>query len=158
MLLEGVGNIQEAIAKLNKTGFARDLLIIDTPGSMMRIVKAAVAVADCVILPVQASILDMIAQEEAALVVDEANKDSRLLVVLSRVDGREDVEDSVKRVISRLRNRPIQINQRIAYKRAHIAGQSGAEIDRECSTEISRLWAAVQKILKEEHDGQDAYG
>lgn len=153
MLLEGVGNIQEAIAKLKRTGYARDLLLIDTPGSMMKIVNAAVGVADCIILPVQPSILDMVAQEDAAQSVTNAKKDSRLLVALNRVDKREDIEDSVKRAISQFRNKPIRINQRVAYKRAHIVGKSGAEFDRECGNEISTLWAAVQKILTEHKNG-----
>jgi len=158
MLLDGVGNIQEAIAKLKRLGYARDLLFIDTPGSMMGIIKTAVSVADCVILPVQPSILDMIAQEDAADVVGEAGKDDRLLVILNRVDGRTGVEDSVERATKRFHNRPIKINQRVAYARGHIAGLSGAELDKECTREISALWASIQKILEEHHHGKVAHG
>ena len=158
MLLDGVGNIQEAIAKLKRLGYARDLLFIDTPGSMMGIIKTAVSVADCVILPVQPSILDMIAQEDAADVVGEAGKDDRLLVILNRVDGRTGVEDSVERATKRFHNRPIKINQRVAYARGHIAGLSGAELDKECTREISALWASIQKILGEHHHGKVAHG
>jgi chromosome partitioning protein len=158
MLLDGVGNIQEAIAKLNRLGYTRDLLFIDTPGSMMGIIKAAVGVADCVILPVQPSILDMIAQEDAADVVGEVGKDDRLLVILNRVDGRTGVEDSVERATKRFHNKPIKINQRVAYARGHIAGLSGAELDKECAREISALWASVQKILEEHRHGKAAHG
>ena len=158
VLLDGVGNIQEAIAKLNRHGYARDLLFIDTPGSMMGIIKAAVNVADCVILPVQPSILDMIAQEDAADVVGDAGKDDRLLVVLNRVDGRTGVEDSVERATKRFRNRPLKINQRVAYSRGLIAGLSGAELDKECAREISALWASVQNILEEHHHGKVSHG
>ena len=158
MLLEGVGNIQEAIAKLNRLGYARDLLFVDTPGSMMSIVKAAVGVADCIILPVQPSILDMIAQEDAADVVGDAGKDDRLLVVLNRVDGRTGVDDSVERATKRFHNKPLKINQRIAYSRSLIAGISGSELDKECAREISALWVSVQKILEEHHHGKVSHG
>lgn len=158
MLLDGVGNIQEAIARLTRLGYARDLLFIDTPGSMMNIIRAAVSVSDCIILPVQPSILDMIAQEDAADAVGEAGKDDRLLVVLNRVDGRTGVDDSVERATKRFHNTPTKINQRIAYSRGLIAGLSGAELDKECGREISALWASVQKILEEHHHGKAAHG
>ena len=153
MLLEGVGNLQDAIAKLVRLGYARDVLFIDTPGSMMGIVKAAVSIADCVILPVQPSILDMVAQEDAADVVGDAGKDDRLIVVLNRIDGRTGVEDSVERAAKRFHNRPLRINQRVAYARGHIAGLSGAELDKECAREISDIWAGVQKILEKQRHG-----
>lgn len=158
VLLEGVGNIQEAIAKLNRLGYARDLLFIDTPGSMMGIIKTAVGVADCIILPVQPSILDMIAQEDAADIVGDAGKDDRLLVVLNRVDGRTGVEDSVERATKRFHNRPIKVNQRVAYARGLIAGLSGTELDKECAREISALWTSIQKILEVGHHGKAAHG
>jgi chromosome partitioning protein len=153
LLLEGVGNLQEAIAKLIRLGYARDVLLIDTPGSMMGIVKAAVSIADCIILPVQPSILDMVAQEDAAHVVGEAGKDDRLLVVLNRIDRRTGIEDSVNRAAKRFHNRPLRINQRVAYARSLIAGLSGAELDKECAREISALWAGVQKILEKHRHG-----
>ena len=153
LLLEGVGNLQEAIAKLKRLGYERDLLLIDTPGSMMGIVKAAVNIADCIILPVQPSILDMVAQEDAADVVGIAGKDDRLLVVLNRIDGRTGVEDSVERAAKRFHNRPLRINQRVAYARGLIAGLSGAEVDKECAREISAIWDGVKKILEKQRHG-----
>lgn len=147
------GNLQDAIDKLIRLGYARDVLFIDTPGSMMGIVKAAVSVADCIILPVQPSILDMVAQEDAADVVGAAGKDDRLLVVLNRIDGRTGVEDSVNRAAKRFHNKPLRINQRVAYARGLIAGLSGGELDKECAREISDLWAAVQKILEKQRHG-----
>jgi chromosome partitioning protein len=153
MLLEGVGNIEEAIAKLIRLGYARDVLLIDTPGSMMGIVKAAVGIADCIILPVQPSILDMVAQEDAADVVGQAGKDDRLLVVLNRIDGRTGVEDAVNRAAKRFHNSPLRINQRVAYARGLIAGLSGAELDKECAREISALWDRTQKILEKHRHG-----
>jgi chromosome partitioning protein len=153
LLLEGVGNLQEAIAKLVRLGYERDVLLIDTPGSMMGIVKAAVSIADCIILPVQPSILDMVAQEDAADVVGKAGKDDRLLVVLNRIDGRTGVEDSVNRAAKRFHNRPLRINQRVAYARGLIAGLSGAELDKECAREISAIWDGVQKILEKHRHG-----
>jgi cellulose biosynthesis protein BcsQ len=158
MLLEGVGNIQEAIAKLVRTGYARDLLFLDTPGSMMSIITAAVGVADCVILPVQSSILDMEAQQDAAGVVIKAQKADRLLTVLNRVDGRTSVDDAVNYAVKHFGHTPLKINQRIWHSRALIAGRSGAEMDKECAREISALWAAVQQILEEKGHGENAHG
>ena len=148
MLLDGVGNIQEAVVKLKRTGFERELLLIDTPGSMMPLIRAAIGVADCIILPLQASLLDIEAQEDAAEAVNDAGKLDRLLVVLTRVDARVGVDDAVNLTTRRFGKAPLQIRQRVAYARAHIAGRTGAEFDKECARETAELWAAVRTILR----------
>jgi cellulose biosynthesis protein BcsQ len=106
MLLTGVKNVKEAIDKLERTGFARDLLFIDTPGSMVQIIQSAVNVAHCVLLPMLPSMLDLVAQEDAAEIVGEYHKEDSLLVVLNRIDGRIGADDSVKRIVARFGRGP----------------------------------------------------
>jgi cellulose biosynthesis protein BcsQ len=148
LLLDGVLNIQEAKTKLERSDYRRDLMFVDTPGSMVSIISHAVSVADCVLIPVQPSMLDMLAQEDAAAIVAEHEKDAKTLFVLNRVDGRMGVEDSVRRIITRFQNTPVKVHQRAAYARAHIIGKSGAEIDGRCAAEISALWGKVEQITK----------
>ena len=147
LLLEGVGNIQEALAKLERAGFARDVAFVDLPGSMMPIVKSAVAVSDCILLPLQASILDIEAQEDAALLVAALAKDARLLPVLNRVIGRVDAPTLA--AVKRFGREPIKISNRVDYARSLITGKSAAETNVEAAAEISNLWIAVQSIIRE---------
>ncbi|MGA7329725.1 MAG: division plane positioning ATPase MipZ [Rhodomicrobium sp.] len=150
VLLTGVRNVKEAIDKLERTGFARDVLFIDTPGSMVPIIQSAVNVADCILLPIRPSVLDLVAQEDAALIASEYGKQDAIAVVLNAIDGRAGAEDSEKRIISRFGKKPVRVNQRVAYSRALVAGKSGAEIDKECSREIRELWAAIEEVLRRE--------
>ena len=153
LLLAGVLNIQEAKARIERSTYKRDFMFVDTPGSMMPIIKHAVSVADCILIPIQSSMLDMLAQEDAAAIVTEYKKDSKTLFVLNRVDGRIGIEDSVQRIVARFHNTPLRINQRVAYARAHIIGKSGAEMDERCAAEIAALWSKVQGIMRGNRNG-----
>lgn len=148
MLLDDVGSVAAAKATLERTGYARDFLIVDTPGSFMSIIKDAVGAADCVILPVQPSPLDILAQEDAARVVDEMGKVRDALFVINRVDGRSSVDDTMKRVEALFPNKPVKINNRVAYSRSLIRGMTGPELDKECAREITELWRAVKAIVE----------
>ena len=69
---------KRAIADLKRNGLERDFLIVDTPGSFMTIIKDAVTAADCVIIPMQPSPIDILAQEDVLLlVISSARKATR---------------------------------------------------------------------------------
>jgi cellulose biosynthesis protein BcsQ len=153
LLLEGVKNIQEAIAKLERAGLARDIAFVDSPGSMMPIVKAVVGVSDCILLPLQPSILDIEAQEDAADIVKDHEKDERLLVVLNRVAGK--VDAATEAAMKRFGKAPVRISNRVDYSRSLMTGKSAAEVNQEAANEISDLWTAVQNIIREYGHGKD---
>ena len=75
LLLEEVQSIGGAAAQLARAGYSRDYLIADTPGSFMRVIEEAITAADCVVLPVQASPLDVLAQEDIARLVNKRGKE-----------------------------------------------------------------------------------
>ena len=152
-LLQKVQSIPRAIADLKRAGLARDFLIVDTPGSFMNVIKDAVTAADCVVIPMQPSPIDILAQEDVLLLVDQLGKKSSALPVLSRLVGRTGIDDVVKRIMSMFSNPHVTIKNRIVYARALVEGKAAPEIDQECSAEISGLWKAIQRtIRKAEHE------
>jgi len=155
LLLEGVKNIQEAIAKLERAGLARDIAFVDSPGSMMPIVKSVVGVSDCILLPLQPSILDAEAQVDAAGIVGDYERDERLLVVLNRTIGKMDAVTAAS--IKRFAREPMKISNRVDYSRSLVTGKSAAEVNAEAANEIANLWIAVQSIIREHGHGKDAH-
>lgn len=147
-LLTDVENLAVAVRRLKGGKFGRDYLIADTPGSHMPIIENALRAADCVVLPVQPSPLDILAQEDVAPVIDRLGKGAQTLFVLNRIDGRASVDDVINRIGRLFPNPPARINQRQAYMRGAIIGKSGAEISKYCETEIGALWAAISRILE----------
>lgn len=158
MVLTGVKSIVTDVPKLIKNGYARDFIFIDTPGSHMTIIEDAIGPADCIVLPVQPSPLDILAQEEVARSVDRLGKARNTLFVLNRVDGRSSVDDTIERIKPLFPHMPVQVNQRLDYSRSLIAGLTGPEINKACVVEISALWAAIEKVIINEESKHDGSG
>ena len=146
LLLKNVQSVPRAIADLKRNGFERDFLIVDTPGSFMNIIRDAVTAADCIIIPMQPSPIDILAQEDVLLLIDQFGKSRGTLPVLSRVDGRTGINDVLKRIMSMFSCPHVTIKNRIAYARALVAGKAAPEIDPACAAEVKALWEAVQRI------------
>ena len=151
LLLEDVESVGGAAARLVRAGYERDFLIVDTPGSFMRVIEDAITAADCVVLPVQASPLDVRAQKDVAEIVRKQGKAERTLFVLNRCDGRTNVEDTIEGLAPLSPSRIVRINQRADYARALVTGKSAAEINRACAAEIDALWKAISAILEKDN-------
>ncbi len=123
-LLEDVGSLVSAVETLKRTGFGRDFIVADTPGSMMPVIRDAIAAADCVVLPIQESPLDIFAQEDAVQYILEAGKKDVAFFVMNRIDPSSNVKDFVARISPIFPNPPVKIAQRLIYARALIKGPS----------------------------------
>jgi chromosome partitioning protein len=148
MLLSDVGNLSQAIQTLKETGFERDFLVVDTPGALLPVIKSAIHEADCLILPVQESLLDVLAQEDAAQFILESGKQDAALFVMNRIDPNSKVDDLAARLRKVLPNPPARINQRLVYARSVLLGKSPAEMDDRAAADLARLWNAIEAILK----------
>ena len=152
ILLEDVGRIVEAKRRLKETGFERDYLIVDTPGSFVEIIDDAVAAADVLVVPTLASPIDILAQEAVANIITKRGKSSVTLMVLNKVDTRSKITDeAMELIVPMFPNKPVWISQRVSFVRAAVAGFSAAEIDKDARTEIDNLWAGIQKIIGKIH-------
>lgn len=122
----------------------------------MPIIRDAVAVADCVVLPVQPSPKDVLAQDAMSQVIDELGKSAQTIIALNRIDGRDNLVEQTARKLSPLAPNPlVRIKQRVAYKRADLAGKAATEIDKEAAEEIAYLWKQIQRVVRKA-DGQAA--
>lgn len=147
-LIDNVGTVIELVNRLKRSGFARELLIVDTPGSNMTLLTDAVMAADVVVLPVQPSPMDLLAQGAICDLVETAGKSDRAIFVLNRIDPRSDLAAEAHDWLARNYGFPIaEIRQRPAYARAAIAGKSAGDIDKDAAEEIAALWALIGEKL-----------
>jgi chromosome partitioning protein len=153
MLLDNVTTVASTIADLTDSGFARDYLIVDTPASLMTVLHEALAAADAVIVPLQASPLDVAAQDAVLDMVDRLGKRARLLFVINRVDGRSGmVGDTLREIVPRSPHKPLQIAHRTDYARAAVTARAAVEVNSDAAKEIATLWAAVTKVIARAED------
>jgi chromosome partitioning protein len=157
MLLDNVTTVASTVGDLTDSGFARDYLIVDTPGSLMTVLHEALAAADAVIVPLQASPLDVAAQDAVLDMVDRLGKRDRLLFVINRVDGRSGmVGDTLREIAPRSEHRPLQIANRTDYARAAVTARAAVEVNSDAAKEIGALWAAVQRVIARAEDERKA--
>lgn len=153
MLLDDVITVANTVTDLMASGYARDYLIVDTPGSLMTVLHEALAAADVVIVPVQASPLDVAAQDAVLDMVERLGKRDRLLFVINRVDGRSGmVAHTLRDLAPRTDNRPLQIANRTDYARAAVSARAAVEVNTDAAKEIAALWSAVTRVMEKADD------
>lgn len=149
-LLEQVGRLSEAKKQLVEMGHDRDFMICDTPNAYMEIVDDALHAADCIVIPVRPSPLDIIAQQDISTPITKLGKTPVTLFVLNMVDRRAmaPAKDAMKKITPLFPNKPVWVSQRLAFSRAAETGRAGSEIDKAAANEIADLWKAINKILR----------
>ncbi len=148
-IVKHVNGVAGAVRRLEDSGYARDYLIIDTPGSHVPIIRDAVASADVVLVPVQASALDVLGQEAAFDIIRSEGKWDQTLLLWNRIDARStDFNGRIEKVLTGLGLPMGRISQRVSYAKAGAEAKTGAEIDKAAAGEIAKLWDAIQGVLK----------
>lgn len=149
MLLDGMQTVTSAVTDLTESGNARDFLIVDTSAAFMNVLREAISAADVIVMPLQASPLDILAQDAALDLIDKARKRDRLQLVLNRTEPRSSLTtDALKVMRGKSPNRPLRVANRIDYARAAVTARAAAEINREAAAEIGELWAAIERISR----------
>jgi len=140
--IEKVSADVELIRESDKFGW----LFIDTPPLDMDVIETAVQVANCVVVPVRASGLDINAVEAIVEMCRDHRKPYKFL--LSAIDNR--MTKLTQSAINALVDDGEIFGQRISYKLAYInamtAGRTGPEIDADLQPEADALWAEVQAL------------
>jgi chromosome partitioning protein len=155
LLLEGVVSVTSAIEKLLATSQAA-YLIVDAPKSLASKMRDAIAAADCIVLPVKPSPVDVLVNEEVVTMVRELNKVDRALFVVNSVDKRSSIgQETFEIMAAKSPHRPVKITELVDYKRSLIAGLAAFEVSKVADTEISGLWDAIQHILARKTDHVD---
>jgi chromosome partitioning protein len=155
MRLENVAAVAQAVDQLKLHGYERDYVIVDTPNAFMPIIREAIAAADCVILPVEASPIDILVNEDVVAEVDKLGKRDVSIYVINPADARSSIASETVQVLKPLSpNPPLKIAQRVDYRRAMINGQAATEINADARKEILGLWNAIQKVMRKANGHQ----
>ncbi|MCV0371744.1 AAA family ATPase [Filomicrobium sp.] len=148
-LEEDIERITRDVGVIQKSG-AFDWLFIDTPPLDMDVIENAVLVADCVIVPVRASIFDVGAVDAVVEMCKRHKKPFAFL--MSAVDTRfKDLNASALNAL--VNDGPVlgtRISYRLPYINAATNGKTGPEIDKKLQTEVDSLWTEVRTLAGDE--------
>jgi chromosome partitioning protein len=155
MLLENVSTVSEAVSLLTESGYARDYLVVDTPGSFMEIISEAVGAADVIVVPLKASPFDLLAQEAVLSAIETLGKTDRVVFVVNMAEARSPlVKDALDAVRSMSPNKPLTVANRLDYARAAISARAAVEGNKDAAGEIGSLWDAIKRVARIENDGK----
>ena len=153
---DGVDTPAEAVERLEQVGLA-DFVVFDGPPAFITLVQEMADAADFVLIPVRASMLDLLSTQDAIVITRKAQRP--FMVVINDVGQYEAKMVASSRAT--LVNAGIPVAETvIRHRPAHIAGmtvgKSGAEVDKgkdkQACSDIDALWdelsAAVIKAAK----------
>jgi chromosome partitioning protein len=152
MLVTEIKSLPAFMATLQKRG-GPDVLIIDTPGSMLGTIRDAIGVADVVIIPILPSVKDWEAMDVVESIVIRFGKRPRTLYLINRFRARTDTSTEALRALKeRASNEPMTITLRTDHERAVAVGMTAPEINKDAAREIAAAWEAINRIAKNEQD------
>ncbi len=153
-LVSNMDSVVTSVKLLKEAGYDRDYLMIDLPGSLIRVIRDACACADLIVLPVQPSPMDLTSQEAMFDMVETMGKNDRTMFVLNRVEGRSDLKEKALEFLQIRTRLPIPvIASRADYMRAAWDGKAGCEINKQADKEIAGLWKAINNAMKLSENG-----
>lgn len=151
-LVSNVDNLTKSIKLLSEAGYDREFMFVDTPGSLMPIIRDALAAADLVVLPVQPSPMDWTAQEAVADLVDSMGLKDSVVFVINRAEGKSDmVERTVEFFKMRTRFPILKVTHRADFARGVDVGKTGAEVakNKDAAKDIRDLWQGIKDALEQ---------
>ena len=123
-------------------------MFVDTPGSDIGVIRDALITADAIVLPVQPSPMDLLAQEAACNLIEELDKGDVTLFILNRIEGRSTLGRELLAWLTKHRRfRVFEVRQRPIYARAAIVSRGGGELDKEVRQEMHDLWGVLQELM-----------
>ncbi|KUO56048.1 MAG: hypothetical protein APF80_12475 [Alphaproteobacteria bacterium BRH_c36] len=142
----GIRFLPTAIERTAQLGF--DLVIIDTPPAILGIVEAGVEVSDFVLIPTQASSVDLMGNQEVIKMMEKHNKD--FAIVINRAEARDPMVAEAMKLLKEFGPViTVTVGNRRAFRAAIGQGKAGPEVDAEKSkAEIASLWSAVKRRLR----------
>jgi len=155
MLVSNVKSLPAFMDAMAKRGGAPDVLIIDSPGSMLGVIRDAVVAADVIVIPISPSVKDWEAMDVVESIVHRTRKRHRALYLINRFRaGTDSSAETVRALTQRAVNAPLAIALRTDYEKADAVGLTGSEINKEAAKEISFVWQAIRRIA-EDGKGKD---
>jgi chromosome partitioning protein len=151
-LVSNIQSLPQSIKLLSEAGYDREFMFVDTPGSLMQVIRDALSAADCIVLPIQPSPMDWVAQEAVADLVQEMGLADRTIFVVNKVTETKSglVKQAKEFFVLRTKFPILVIKHRAEYARAVDKGKAGCELNKDASSEISKLWKLIQTVLAEQ--------
>jgi chromosome partitioning protein len=143
-ILTGVDSAVEAVERATESGLF-NILFLDGPPAFLETMEEMVAAADFTLIPMKASLVDLLASEDAVVLARE--RAGGFLVVFNDVGAKEKAVEKARAFLFSA-DVPIADTQ-VRHLAAHVAGlnqgKSGAEVKggSEAAQDIAALWAEV---------------
>jgi chromosome partitioning protein len=143
-ILSGVDSAVEAVERATHSGLY-DILFLDGPPAFLETMAEMVAAADFTLVPMKASLVDLLASEDAVVLARE--RAEGFLVVFNDVGSKEKAVEKARAILF---NSDVPIaDTQVRHLAAHVAGmnkgKSGAEVKggTEAANDIAKLWGEV---------------
>jgi chromosome partitioning protein len=148
-----VEKVADTVGTLMSAGYGKDYMMVDTPGSIIPIMRDAIEAADVVVMPTRPNPVDLRAQEDVIKLVTAAGKMDQAVFVLTQVEKGELADEAEKYLA--MYHRPIlRMPKRNEYASAQKDGRAGWEIKPAAKKDLSTIWEAITAILRDTTDGQ----
>ncbi len=160
-IYDGGDDVDTLVAEL-KDDF--HFIFIDTPPHSHHIMYKAMAVADFIIIPLQASPLDIRSAKRTIdachKVQKEAGRDIPCYFLLNRVNPRTNLSKEIGAYIRELYTVPLlqsRLHNRVAYAQSLMHGKSVIEHNRssDAAMEVKKLLKEVHRIFQKERKKKD---
>lgn len=142
----GVDYLPTALERSEQLGF--DLVIIDTPPAILGTVSVGVKAADVVLIPSQASAVDLIGNKQVMEIVAMHRKD--FVFLINRAEPRDSLVDDAMAFLKKHGEViATTVGNRKAFRVALGLGKAAPEIDDvKAGQEIAAVWADLKKRLR----------
>jgi chromosome partitioning protein len=144
-LVSDVKNMVRLVELVGKT--KADVVVLDTPGELMGVIRTAVKMAHVIVVPMAPSIKDWEAMDSVEFILDQTDKKARTLWVINRYRSRTEMSiDAKKSLHKRTGAVPLTVALATDHEKADAAGKTGAEINHVIAGEIGVLWEEIKRI------------
>src|SRR5262245_19977335 len=144
-ILAGVDSAPEAVERATHSGLY-DILFLDGPPAFLETMGEMIAAADFTVIPMKASVVDLLASEDAVVLARERAAD--FLVVFNDVAPKEKAVEKARSILFN-NDVPIAATQ-VRHLTAHVGGmnqgKSGAEVGDEAAKDICALWEEAKPL------------
>jgi chromosome partitioning protein len=146
-ILAGVDSAVEAVERAAQSGLF-DILFLDGPPAFLETMQEMVAAADFTLIPMKASVVDLLASEDAVVLARE--RADGFLVVFNDVAPKEKAVEKARGILF---NSDVPIAEtQVRHLTAHVngmnSGKSAAEVKggKEAAEDIGDLWEEVKPL------------
>ena len=144
-LVNDIENITKDVQVLKASG-RFDLLLVDTPPTTMDLIENAVAVADCVVIPVKTSIFDVSSIDSIVEMCKGHHKPFKFLLSAADTRFKELNATALAALVTDGDVFGTRISYRLPYINALTAGKTGPEISKDLHAEANALWTEVKAL------------